>query len=242
MIVIDANVRNALVQALEQAIIKKEGKKDKIRNFDETIDLIINVRDVDIKNPNNRIDSEILLPHPIPGNLTKKDVCFIVKDQMELDLKENGYKVLNADDLKELQKKSKKDQKQMAKRFKYFVARADLMRDLARVLARYLGQQGKMPRPQPKGFGVIRPNENLDDYIEKMGRIIKISMKKHLLMQLKIGKKSQSEDELMENINSVLHFIEGELPVGYNNVRSIYIKTTMGKPVMVLEAKKGGRR
>ena len=235
-------VKDALVLALENAVIKTEGKNDKIRKFDETVDLIINVRDVDIKNPNNRIDNEILLPHPIPGNLTKEDVCFIVKDQMETVLKENGYRVLNANDLDEIQKKTKKEQKQVAKRFKYFIAQADLMRDLARVLARYLGQQGKMPRPQPKGFGVIRPNENIDEYLAIMGRIIKISMKKQLLMQLKVGKKSQSEKELMENINSVLSFVEGHLPIGFNNVSSIYIKTTMGKPVMVKEAKKGGKR
>lgn len=235
-------VHAALKDALENAIIKKEGKDDKVRKFDETVDLIINVRDVDIKNPNNRIDSEILLPNPIPNNLTKKDVCFIVKDQMELDLKENGYAVLNADDLDELQKKSKKDKKSVAKKYKYFVARADLMRDLARVLARFLGQQGKMPRPQPKGFGVIRPNEDLDDFLAKLNRIVKIAMKKQLLMQLKIGKKSQSEKELMENIDTVLSYIEGQLPIGFNNVKSIYVKTTMGKPVMVNEPKKGGKR
>ncbi|MCF2141474.1 MAG: hypothetical protein K9W44_15570 [Candidatus Lokiarchaeota archaeon] len=238
----EKEVQKALELALENSVIKKDGKPDKIRKFDESVDLIINIRDVDIKNPNNRIDNEILLPHPIPNNLTKDEVCFIVKDQMELDLKESGYHVLNQNDLNELQKKSKKEKKEVAKKFKYFVARADLMRDLARVLARFLGQQGKMPRPQPKGFGVIRPNEDLGNYLPLLNRIVKISMKKQLLMQLKVGKKSQSKDELMDNIKSVLNFIEGQLPVGNNNVRSIYLKTTMGKPIMVKEAQKGGRR
>ncbi|MHA1476151.1 MAG: hypothetical protein ACTSQ5_13325 [Promethearchaeota archaeon] len=64
-----------------------EGKPEKVRNFDETVDLVINVRDVDIKNPNNRIDQEFLLPHPIKGNLAKEKICFIVKDDMEISLK-----------------------------------------------------------------------------------------------------------------------------------------------------------
>ncbi|MHA1796718.1 MAG: hypothetical protein ACTSUK_11455, partial [Promethearchaeota archaeon] len=232
----------ALEAALESSVIKKEGKPDKVRKFDETVDLIINVRDVDIKNPNNRIDNEIMLPHPIPNNLTKKDICFIVKDQMELDLKEAGYAVLNQNDLSNLQKKSKKEKKATAKKYKYFVARADLMRDLARVLAQFLGQQGKMPRPQPKGFGIIRPNEDLQNFLPKLNHIVKITMKKQLMMQLKVGKKSQSKEELQDNINSVLNFVEGHLPMGNNNIRSIYIKTTMGKPVMVQEAKKGAKR
>ncbi|MHA1745433.1 MAG: 50S ribosomal protein L1, partial [Promethearchaeota archaeon] len=117
--------------------------------------------------------------------------------------------------------------------------RGDLMRNLAKVLARYLGQQGKMPRPQPKGFGVIKPNENIEEFVARLNRIIKVEMKKSLLMQLKVGKKSQSPEDLMTNIESVLHFIETKLPNGYNNIKSIYVKTSMGKPVRVAEGKKG---
>ena len=226
-------VKQALSLALEQSVLKMEGKTDKVRKFDETVDLLINVRDVDLKNPNNRIDQELLLPHGIPGNKSKQDVCFIVKDDMEIALKEQGFNVLNPAALDDLQKRSKKDKKKIAGKYQYFVARADLMRNLAKVLARFLGQQGKMPKPQPKGFGVIKPSENIDDYVAKMARIIKITMKKQLLMQLKVGKKSQSVDDIMENIDSILHFVETTLPNGFNNVRSIYIKTTMGKPVKV---------
>ncbi len=234
-------VKTALNTALENSVSKKEGKPDKVRKFDETIDLIVNIRDVDIKNPNNRIDQEHLLPHGIPGNYTTDHVCFIAKDDMELALKKKGFSVLNPSDLDQLQKRSNKDKKVVAKKYTYFVARADLMRNLAKVLARFLGQQGKMPKPQPKGFGVIRPDENIDDYISKLNRIIKISMKKQLLVQLKVGKKSQGIENLSENIESVLSFIETSLPNGKNNVRSIFVKTTMGKPIKVEESGKGRR-
>jgi len=226
-------VKNALNRALDKSVIKKEGKPDKVRNFDETVDLIINVRDVDIKNPNNRIEQEILLPHPIKGNNTTEDVCFIAKDDMELELRELGYTVINPDELSDLQSAPKKEKKKIAHKYDYFIARADLMRDLARVLARFLGQNGKMPRPQPKGFGVIRPNEDLDSYLPRLQRIVKIRMKKQLLMQLKVGKKSQPKEELFENIDSVLNFVKNQLPYGYTNIESIFIKTTMGKPALV---------
>ncbi len=218
-----------------------EGKPEKVRKFDETVDLVINVRDVDIKNPNNRIDQEFLLPHPIKGNISKEKVCFIVKDDMEISLKKLGYNIINPGMLDDLQKQSKKDKKAVANKYDYFVARADLMRNLAKVLARFLGQQGKMPRPQPKGFGVIKPNENLETYITKLNRIIKISMKKQLLIQLKFGKKSQEFKELKDNLDSILSFVKNHLPNGNNNISSIYIKTTMGKAVKVEDKGKGRR-
>jgi len=239
MIVKLSAVQTALQQALDNSTLKMEGKEDRPRKFNETIDLIINVRDVDIKNPNNRIDQELLLPHGIEGNKRKSTVCFIAKDDMELKLKELGYAVINPDKLDDLQKRSTKEKKHVAKQYEYFVARGDLMRNLAKVLARFLGQQGKMPRPQPKGFGVIKPNEDIDDFVAKLDRIIKIEMKKALLMQLKVGKKSQSLENLMTNIESVLHFVETKLPNGFNNIKSIFVKTSMGSPVRVREGKKG---
>ncbi len=218
-----------------------EGKPEKVRKFDETVDLVINIRDVDIKNPNNRIDQEYLLPHPIKGNLPKEKVCFIVKDDMEISLKKMGYNIINPGMLDDLQRQSKKDKKAVANKYDYFVARADLMRNLAKVLARFLGQQGKMPRPQPKGFGVIKPNENLEAFISKLNRIIKITMKKSLLIQLKFGKKSQEFEELKDNLDSILSFVKDHLPNGNNNISSIYIKTTMGKAVKVEDKGKGRR-
>jgi large subunit ribosomal protein L1 len=229
----DKMIKKALDEAIDQSVYKKESKPDKVRKFDETIDLIINIRDVDIKNPNNRIDQELLLPHGITGNNSKEAVCFIAKDDMELTLKKLGYTVINPERLDQLQASPKKEKKAIAHKYDYFVARADLMRDLAKVLARFLGQTGKMPRPQPKGFGIIRPMEDVEEYIKRLDRIIQVRMKKQLLLQLKVAKKSQPKSDILENIDAVLHFIEQQLPYGYANIDSIYIKTTMGKPAKV---------
>ncbi len=186
------SLKAALLAAFDQSVYKKDGKNDKARKFDETIDMVVNIRDLDIKNPSNRIDQEYLLPHPIKGN--NDNVVFIVKGDMELTLKDKGYAVINPDDLDELFKRPNKEKKLLVKKYDYFVARGDLMRNVAKVLARFLGQQGKMPKPLPKGFGVITPNEDLDEYLAKLNRIIKMSMKKQLLLQLKVGKKSMGEN------------------------------------------------
>ena len=104
--------------------MKKDGKSDKARKFDETIDMVVNIRDLDIKNPSNRIDQEYLLPHPIKGN--NDNVVFIVKGDMELTLKDKGYAVINPDDLDELFKRPNKEKKLLVKKYDYFVARGDL--------------------------------------------------------------------------------------------------------------------
>ncbi len=228
-------LREAVDMAKDNSVREKEGKDPKVRNFDETIDMIVSLRDIDLNNPNNRIDQEFLLPNPIPGN--NDSVCFIAKDDMEMELKKKGYPVINDDDLSELQGESNKEKKKVVKKYDYFVARGDLMVNVARVLARFLGQQGKMPKPQPKGYGIIRPEEDIEEYLEKLPRIIKIRMKKQLQIQTKVGKKSQDNDKVVENIDSIIGFLDNNLPFGIRtNVEKIYLKTTMGKPVKVPEA------
>jgi large subunit ribosomal protein L1 len=228
--------KNLLKQALEEAlngsILKKDGKPDKKRKFNESVDLIINIRDVDIKNPNNRIEQEHILPHPVTD---KPNICFFTEGDMELAVKKLGVPVINNEGLEELNKRPNKEKRAVARKYDYFIARADLMRNVAKVMARFLGQRGKMPKPQPKGFGVVTPNENLADYMEKMKALVKVEMKKQLQILTKIGHRSLSVDDLMDNLNSVVGLVESKLPNGTQNIRSIFIKTTMGKVVKVKE-------
>lgn len=231
-------VNEALESALANSVRKKEGKPDKVRKFDEAVDVIINMRDLDIKNPNNRIEQEFILPHPVTE---KPSVCFFADGDMELALKKRGIPVINNDMLDDLQKKSNKEKRSIARKYDYFVARTDLMRNVAKVMARFLGQRGKMPKPQPKGYGVISVNENLDQYLNNLKSLVRVEMKKQLQIQLQIGKKSNSLNKLTENLDALLGLIESKLPNGYLNLRSIFIKTTMGKPVKVREPATKGR-
>jgi large subunit ribosomal protein L1 len=112
------------------------------------------------------------------------------------------------------------------------------MRNVAKVMARFLGQRGKMPKPQPKGFGVITTNENLDDYVERLQHVVKLDMKKQLLLQVKVGRKSQNDSDILENIDSLLIFLGSKLPNSTNNIKSMYIKTTMGPAIKVQEGAK----
>jgi len=236
MIVDNDKIASALDEAILKSVKKMDGKDDKVRKFDEAIDIVVNIRDVDIKNPNNRIEQEHLTPHPVHD--AKFKICFFASGDLEMAIKKKGVPVVNNDQLDTLQKKPNKDKKQLVKKYDYFVSQSDMMRNVAKVMARFLGQRGKMPKPQPKGFGVISPNENLDEYLEKLTHVIRLDMKKSLLVQCKIGHKSQKKEDILENIESLVSFIGSKMPNGTNNIKSIFIKTTMGGAVRVQEGAK----
>lgn len=241
MILEDKFVKEALQTALDNAVWQKEGKDPKKRNFNETLDLIINFRDLDIRNPNNKIDRELLLPN----NLYEDDlnICFFSKGDQLLDIKEKGYPVMTDDDLEELNNKDVKDKKKFVRKYDAFIAQAPLMRDVAKTLGRYLGQSGKMPKPQPKGFGIVSPEMDVDKIVENFRHRVKLRTRRVPMIQTKFGKKSYDFDHNYENLKAILDFIEGQLPNGQGNIKSIYVKTTMGKPAKVQEpGSKGGRK
>ena len=121
------------------------------------------------------------------------------------------------------------------------------MRDVAKVLGRNLGQAGKMPKPMPKGYGIVKPNDSVERIVANFMRRIIVQTKRAPIVQTKFGKKSMDFDKNLENLTALVEFIEHQLPNGQSNIKSISIKTTMGKPVRVEEgqlrkSKKGGRR
>jgi large subunit ribosomal protein L1 len=102
-VIIDrTKIVSALDAAKEKSVIKMDGQKDKVRKFDEAVDLILNMRDLDIKNPNNRIEQEHMFPHPVHDDRYK--VCFFVTGDMEMDIKKRGIAVVDSEALDTLAK------------------------------------------------------------------------------------------------------------------------------------------
>ena len=224
----------AIGQAIEYSIRKKEGFKDRVRNFDESIDLIINLKDLNLNDPKNRIDEEFILPHKIFFE-GKVPACFIASGDIQLNAKKLSYDVFDEEALEQLDKTDKKEKKKLLKKYTFFITEQKFMRLVAKYLARFLGPLGKMPKPSPKGYGIIREQDDIKEIIERHRRIVRIKMKKVPLIQLKVGKKSMDKNQITENILAVVKHIADQLPNKWNSVKSIYIKTSMGKPVKVGE-------
>ncbi len=230
----DKLLKKSLNAALDFSIIKKEGFKDKSRKFDESIDLIINIKDINLNDPKNRIDKEIILSHDvITGN--NPNICVIASDEILLEAKKLGLDTLDSTGLISLNNEEKKFKKKFAKKYDYFVVEDKMMRDVARYLARFLGPVGKMPKPFPTGYGIISSSEDLKVASERYRKVIRVQMKKQPIIFIKIGKKSMEQEKLYENMKTVIDFIADQMPHKFNNFKSMYLKSTMGKPVKVQE-------
>ncbi|MBY9014437.1 MAG: hypothetical protein KGD68_01965 [Candidatus Lokiarchaeota archaeon] len=230
----DKLLKKSINAAIEYSVIKKDGFKDKIRKFDETIDCIINLKDLNLNDPKQRIDKEILLPHNIITR-DKPNVCVIASDEILLEARNIGIETIDNDGLIQLNNEEKKVKKKFVKKYDFFIVEDKMMPSVARYLARFLGPLGKMPKPFPSGYGIISSPEDLNVAIERYLKIIRIQLKKQPLIQVKIGKKSMENDRVFENLKAVVDYIADQMPHRYNNIKSMFLKTTMGHPIKIDE-------
>jgi large subunit ribosomal protein L1 len=230
----DRLLKRSLDAAIDFSVIKKEGFKDKVRKFDETVDLILNLKDINLNDPKNRIDKELILPNQIIKG-DKPNICVIASDEILLQAKKNGIDTLDKSSLEDLNREEKKYKKKFVKKYDFFVVEDKLMRDVARFLARFLGPVGKMPKPFPTGYGIISSVDDLNIAVERYKKIIRIQMKKTPMVQTKIGKKSMNADRVFENMKAVIDYIVDLMPHKFNNLKSMHIKTTMGKSIKMDE-------
>ena len=230
----DKLLMRSLNAAIDYSVIKKEGFKDKVRKFDETIDFIINLKDINLKDPKQRIDKELILPNEV---ITESipNICVIASDEILLEAKKAGLDNLDKDGLADLDREEKKDKKKFVKKHDFFIVEDKLMRDVARFLARFLGPAGKMPKPFPSGYGIISSVNDLTTAVERYKKIIRIQVKKHPVLMVKIGKKSMEMDKIFGNMKAIVDYVADQMPHKYNNFKSMFIKTTMGKAIKIEE-------
>ena len=231
----DKLVKRSLNAAIESSVLKKEGKKPKSRNFDESIDLIVNLKDINLNDPKQRIDKELLLPNNVVKN-DNPNVCVIASDEILLEAKNMGLDTMDQEALANLNTQEKKDKKKFVKKYAFFIVEDKLMRDVARYLARFLGPSGKMPKPFPSGYGIISSVDDLKTAVDRYKRAINLQVKKIPVVQVKIGKKSMEKEKLFENLKTVIEYLADQMPHKYNNFRSAFVKSTMGKPIKMDEA------
>jgi len=230
----DKLLKRSLNAAIDFSVFKKEGFKDKIRKFDESIDLIINIKDINLNDPKNRIDKEIILSNEVITGDTP-NICVIASDEILSEAKKLGVDTLDSNGLVNLNNEEKKFKKKFAKKYEYFVVEDKMMRDVARYLARFLGPVGKMPKPFPTGYGIISNPDDLKLAYERYRKVIRVQMKKQPIIFVKIGKKSMAQEKLYENMKTVIDFIADQMPHKFNNFKSMYLKSTMGKPIKIKE-------
>jgi len=211
------NMKNLL------AAVKEVKTNSKERKFSQSIDLGINLQNIDMKKPEGRIQERIELPHSVG---TELKVCVIATGEMALKAKNEGASfVLEKAGLESLVT-DKKKQKDIAKNYDVFIAEAPLMPLVGKSLGASLGPRGKMPTPVP-------PNVDIKEQIEKHQKIVTIRMRGQPVIQCRIGNEAMPDKEIAENVQAVVRRIEGKLKRGIKNFKSVCLKTSMGSSVKV---------
>lgn len=194
----------------------------KERNFLQTVDLIVNLGDVDLSNPENRFSSDIILPN---GRGKEREIC-VIADSKISEAKKLDVNVLSESDLENLEG-NKKKMKKIADENDNFMAEASLMEKIGKIVGPVLGPRGKMPNPFP-------PSADLKELLEKSEKSLTVKVGEEPLLQLPVGTEDMKPSEIEENVNSVLNEIEKNLPKGPKQIDSVYLKLTMSKPVEVV--------
>lgn len=187
------------------------------RKFVESLDIAFTIRDVDLKNPNNRIQEEIRLPS---GRGKELKIAMFAASDAAQKAKAAGIHVIDPSEIEELGK-NKGTAKKLANSYDFFLAEVPHMGLIGRYLGVVLGPRGKMPRPVPP---VLDPAVIANGLMSTT--IIKSRDK--VTFQASFGTRAQSHEELLKNAMEVYNRVTGKLERGIGNIRSLYIKTSMG--------------
>ncbi|KAI9092403.1 60S ribosomal protein L10A [Phlyctochytrium arcticum] len=193
--------------------------EEKPRKFVETVELQIGLKNYDPQR-DKRFSGTIKLPNvPKP----KMKLC-ILGDQHHIDqAKSIGLEFMSVDDLKKLNK-NKKLIKKLAKKYDAFLASEALIKQIPRLLGPGLSKAGKFPTP-------VTHNDNLEEKVVDIKSTIKFQLKKVLCLGVAVGHVKMTEDQLVNNTMLAINFLVSLLKKNWQNVKSLFMKSSMGKPV-----------
>jgi len=208
-------------------VIKQAKESDKTRKFQQSIELILVFKDIDVKK-GFAINETIQLPKKMSKSAS---VCIIAAGDLGIQAKNaKADRVMNEAELIQLGK-NKRESRKVINKYDFFLADTKLMPTVGKVLGQLLGPRGKMPTPIPF-------NAPVEALLERFRTSVNVKVRGSLSLSCKIGEESMEDADLAANANTVAAAIEKKLPNGDKNIRKIMIKTSMGKAIRLEQAKK----
>jgi large subunit ribosomal protein L1 len=209
----DQEIENAVSRALEEA---------PERNFRETVDLAVNLRDLDLNDPSNRVDESVVLPS---GTGQETTIVVFAEGETALRAEEVADDVLDEDELAELGDDDDAA-KDLADDTDFFIAEKDLMQDIGRYLGTVLGPRGKMPEP-------LDPDDDIVEVITRLKNTVQLRSGERRTFHTRVGAEDMSTEDISDNIDVIVRRLHADLEKGPLNVDTMYVKTTMGPAVEV---------
>jgi large subunit ribosomal protein L1 len=193
------------------------------RKFKQNIDVVINLKNLDLNEPKNRIDEELILPHG-RGNVAK--IALFASGELAVKAKKHVDLLIKPEEIEDLSQDKKKFKK-IVDDHEFFIAEAPLMPTIGKTLGTVLGPRGKMPRPVP-------PHADITGMVKNLRNTIKLRSKSSKTFHTIAGNDEIPKEGLVENIDAIITRLEEKLERGRMNIGSIYVKTTMGPSIRVL--------
>ncbi len=203
--------------------IEKMKKDSPARQFVESVDMAINLKDINLQDPSKRFQMDVRLPHPLEKDIK---ICVLGEGSHLVDAESAGAaRIINKDELDNISREPK-IAKKLAQQYDFFIATASLMPTIGRSLGKFLGPRGKMPRPLP-------PTAPIEPLINSFQTTIQVRLRQSPVIHARIATIAMENDSIVENALTVVRNVENRLEKGENNIRTIYIKTTMGPAIKV---------
>ena len=203
--------------------VKKALETSKVRNFKESVELCINLKEVDLANPKNRIDEEIQLPK---GRGKPVKVAIFCGGEMAPKAKGVVDRIIPTEEIDKISG-DKRAARKLATAFTYFLAEAPLMPTIGKKLGKFFAPRGKMPKPIPAGADPI-PD------INSIRNKVKVRSKDRRTFHAIVGTREMKAEDLAENAAAILKRVIDRLERGPSNIHSVFIKTTMGPAIKIM--------
>lgn len=197
--------------------LKELKESSRPRKFTQTWDFSINLKGLNLKKPESRFNFEHMLPE---GRGKELKVAFIV-DTLENDAKKHADLVITKSQIESLAK-NKKKLKAIADEYDWFFGEASLMPQIGKNFGVILGPRGKVPKPIP-------PKVNIEPFVQRAKRSVRVYVKESPVVHVSVGTDKMEEEKIARNIVSVFNAVKEKLPKGRTNIKSVYVKLTMGK-------------
>ena len=202
--------------------ILEESKKQK-RKFKQNIDVVINLKNIDLEDAKNRIDEEVLLPH---GRGNEAKIAIFASGQLAMNAKKHVDLLIKPEEIEDLSSDKKKFKK-ITDEHDFFIAEAPLMPTIGKTLGVILGPRGKMPKPVP-------PTIDLTGIVKNLRNTVKVRSKSNKTFHTVAGKEDMNPEHIANNVDMILKRVEAKLERGRMNISSVYVKTTMGPPERII--------
>lgn len=201
------------------------------RNFSQTAELTLVLKDIDVKKGFN-LNEVVVLPHTPSRQAT---VCVVATGDMGTRARKAGVeRVVEPAELDRLGT-NKREARKIVRGHDFFLSDTTQMASVGRSLGQFLGPKGKMPTPLPYGA----PIENIAG---RFRGAVRIKSKNQLNVSTKIGDEKMNDDQLVENASAVIAAVEKKLPQGDKNIRNAMVKFSMGKAAKLTALKKDEKK